>query len=59
MTDEKKAKQLQSLGVVFIGCGVTFLAVGVAMHRLVFTTLGPAFLGLGIVFFAYSRTRRK
>lgn len=57
--EEKKAKQLQALSVVFIGCGVTFLAVGVATHRLVFTTLGPAFMGLGVVFFAYARTLRK
>ena len=57
--DGNKAKQLQALGVAFIGCGVTFLAVGLASHRLVFTTLGPAFMGLGIVFFAYARTRRK
>ncbi len=57
--DEKKAKQLQALGVVLLGCGVTFLVVGLASHQLVFTTLGPAFMGLGIVFFAYARTRRE
>lgn len=57
--DQKKAKQLQALGVLFTGCGVTFLAVGLSTHRLVFTTLGPAFIALGIVFLAYTRIRKK
>ncbi len=57
--EEKKAKQLQALGVVFIGCGVAFLAVGLSAHQFVFTTLGPGFLVLGIVFLAVTRIRKK
>ncbi|MGV9012361.1 MAG: hypothetical protein ACOH13_07185 [Flavobacteriales bacterium] len=57
--EEKKAKQLQAMGVVFTGCGVTFLAVGLSTHLLVFTTLGPSLLALGIVFLAYTRIRKK
>jgi len=57
--DTTKTRQLQALGVVFAGCGVTFLSVGFATDKLALWVMGPAFLGLGIVFFAYARLRKK
>ncbi|WP_157062648.1 hypothetical protein [Pseudoxanthomonas dokdonensis] len=53
----QQEKSMQALGIAFLGCGASFLAVGIATRLLAFTVLGPVFLGLGVVFLATSRAR--
>ncbi len=43
------------LGLVFLGCAVTFLAVALGTRQYAFVGVGFAFLTLGIVFLAKSR----
>jgi hypothetical protein len=53
----QQEKTMQAIGIAFLGCGASFLGVGLATHMLAFSVMGPAFLGLGIVFLATSRAR--
>lgn len=50
-----QTRSLRVLGIVFLACGASFLAIGAAVQTLVFTVLGPSFMGLGVVFLATSR----
>jgi len=50
-------KQLQTLGITFLSCGVAFLAVGLATKMTTFWSMAPAFIVLGIVFLAKSRQK--
>lgn len=54
-----KAQQLQAIGIVFLICGIAFLAVGFFTKFLAFYTMGPALLGLSAVFLATSKSRGK
>lgn len=52
-------RSLQALGIVFLACGASFLAVGVTTKMLAFSALGPAFIALGVVFLATSKARSR
>jgi len=44
-------------GIAFLGCGTTFLAVGLATKTTVLVLMAPAFIVLGVVFIARMRRR--
>ena len=52
-------KKMLMLGFVFLGCGVTFLAVASATHLSPLYAVGLVELALGIVFVVLAKTRAK
>jgi hypothetical protein len=44
-------------GLVFLGCGIAFLAIALGSRQHAFLGVGMAFLALGIVFLARGRHR--
>ena len=52
-------KKMVTLGIVFLACGVTFLAVAFTTHLAPLYAVGLVEFALGIVFMVLAKTRAK
>ena len=48
-------KNLKGVGIAFLGAGMAFFAVTLALGQSAFMGVGAAFIALGVVFLAKSR----